>query len=101
MKLKKGDEVLIVRGKDRGRTSKIERVFSKEKKVLISGVNIYKKHLKKRGREPGGIIEVSKPLPVSNVALICPNCKKKARIGLKTVGGEKYRICRKCGEIIK
>jgi len=97
MKLKKGDLVTVVRGKDAGKTEKIVKVFTKEEKVLIEGVNQYKRHVK--GRMPGKkseIITITKPLAVANVQLVCPNCKKLTRVGYKTLKDEKVRVCRKC-----
>jgi len=97
MKLKKGDLVTVVKGKNAGKTEKIEKVFSKEAKVLVSGVNEYKRHVK--SRMPGQkseIITLTKPLSVANVQLVCPKCKKLTRIGYKFLKDEKVRICRKC-----
>ncbi len=99
MKLKKGDEVIVVRGKDEGKKGKIEKVFSKENMVLIPGMNLYKRHKKSRMQnKPSEIIEITKPFPVSNLALICPNCHKRTRVGYKIENKEKIRICRKCKE---
>jgi len=102
MKLKKGDTVLIIRGKDRGRKGKIERVYSKADRVLVEGLNIYKKHVKAQGKDkPGGIIEISRPLPVGNVILVCPKCKKTIRVGyFFDKQGKKHRKCKKCQEAI-
>lgn len=100
MKLKKGDQIIVTAGKDRGKKGKIEKIFPNENKVLVTGVNIYKKHLKKTDKNPGGIIEVTRPLPVSNVSLICPKCKESGRVGYKIEAGEKFRICRKCQQAI-
>lgn len=97
MKLRIGDEVLVMGGKDKGRRGTIERVFQDENKVLLPGVNIYKKHQKGFPGRPGGIIEFSRPLPVASVALVCPNCGARTRVGYKLMNdGEKVRICRKC-----
>lgn len=97
MKLVKGDEVIILKGKDKGKKGKIEKVFTKAKEVLIPGTNLYKRHYKSRlQNKPSEIIEITKPFPVSNVALICPNCKKQTRVGYKFENKEKIRICRKC-----
>jgi large subunit ribosomal protein L24 len=97
MKLKKGDLVTVVRGKDNGKTEKITKVFSKEGKVLVDGVNQYKRHVKGRMQgQKSEIITLTKPLPVSNVQLVCPKCKKLTRIGYKFLKDEKVRICRKC-----
>src|SRR5579872_2058216 len=97
MKLKKGDEVKIVAGKDKGKTGKIEKVFSKPGKVVVPGVNEYKRHMKKRqeGQE-SQIITITKPLAQAAVQLICPKCKKLTRVGYKMNGKEKIRVCRKC-----
>ena len=101
MKLKKGDEIIIIAGKDKGRKGKIERVFPKEGKVLIPGINIVKKHLKPRKEgEKGGIVEIAKPLDVSKVALVCPKCGKPTRVGYLITKGSKERICKKCKQVI-
>lgn len=101
MKLKRNDEVIIVKGKDKGKRGKIEKVFTKENKILIPGINLYKKHYKSRMQnKPSEIIEITKPFPVGNVAIICPNCKKQARIGYKMDNKEKIRICKKCNKKI-
>lgn len=101
MKLKKGDQVIILYGKDKGRKGKIEKIFPKIGKILVPGVNIYKKHLKPQGEgKPGGIIDKVFPLPLANVALLCPKCNKKTRIGYQIDKEKKYRICKKCGSIL-
>jgi len=97
MKLQKGDQVKIVTGKDKGKEGKVERVFTKENKVLIPDVNQYKKHIKaKTQNQKSEIITITKPLPVSSVALICPKCKKQTRVGYIVDKDKKVRICRKC-----
>src|SRR3989344_2251689 len=97
MKLKKGDSVKVVSGKDKGKVSKVEKVFSKTGKVLVSGANQYKRHQKGRSQgQPSEIITIIKPLPVQNVAIICPHCKLQTRIGYKIEKNKKIRICRKC-----
>ncbi|PIS08717.1 50S ribosomal protein L24 [Candidatus Beckwithbacteria bacterium CG10_big_fil_rev_8_21_14_0_10_34_10] len=103
IKIKVGDLVKVRIGKDKGKTGKVEKVFPKKRKVLVTGVNVFKKHLKAKGKEqPGGIIDLTKPLEVSNLSLICPKCSKVTRIGY-SVGkdNKKYRKCKKCQEIIK
>jgi len=97
MKLQKGDTVNVVRGKDSGKTGKVEKVFSKEAKVLVEGVNQYKRHVKARmAGQKSEIITLTKPLPVSNVMLLCPKCKKLTRVGYKVMKEDKVRICKKC-----
>lgn len=96
MRLKTGDTVLVTAGKDKGRTGKIERLFVKENRVLVAGINLYKKAKKAAQGQKGGIIEFARPLPLANVALICPHCKKQTRIGMLLTKIDKARICKKC-----
>lgn len=101
MKIKKGDQVKVINGKDKGKTGSVEKVFTKTKKVLIAGVNIYKRH--KKGRFQGQkseIIDITKPLPEANVQLVCPKCHVLTRVGYRVEKGKKVRICRKCEQII-
>lgn len=100
-KIKKDDTVQILLGKDRGKTGKILRVSTKKNAVLVEGVNMYKRHIRKMEGHEGGIIEVTKPLDLSNVALVCPHCKKPTRVGFKVEGDTKVRVCKKCKEAIK
>lgn len=101
MKLKKGDEVKVIRGKDKGKTGKIEKVFSKLSKIAIVGVNQYKRHLKARSQsEPSEIKTLTKPLYATNVKLICPKCHLPTRVGFVFEGNKKERICRKCKQVI-
>ena len=101
MKIKKGDTVLIISGKDKGKKGKIIKAFPKERKVLIEGVNLKKKHQKpKKTGEKGQIIEKPAPINVSNAKLICSKCNKAVRIGYKIAGSKKYRICKKCNKQI-
>lgn len=96
MKLKKGDEIIVTKGKDRGKRGKIEKIMPKDMAVLVPGLNIFKKHVKPQGQnKPGGIVDIIKPLKVTNIALICSQCGKQTRIGFVT-NGTKKRICRKC-----
>lgn len=97
MKIKKNDTVLIISGKDRGKSGKVIRVFPKINKIIVEGVNLVKKHRKPRRQgEKGQIIEISKPIDVSNVMLLCPKCGKASRVGYKVINKEKFRICKKC-----
>lgn len=100
MKIHKNDTVQILLGKDRGKTGKVLRVFPKKDKVLAEGINIYKRHVKKTRQHEGGVIDISKPVNISNVALVCPGCKKATRVGFKIEGKTKVRVCKKCKEII-
>lgn len=97
MKLKKGDTIKVVHGKDSGKTGPIEKVWPKENKVTVTGVNMFKRHMKARVEgQKSGIMDVTKPLSVANVALVCPKCKKETRVGYKVTAKSKVRICRKC-----
>lgn len=100
MKFKKGDEVIVTIGKDRGKKGKIEAVFPKQQEILVAGVNIYKRSLKPRGQgKPGGIIDITKPLALAKIALLCPKCGKPTRVGYQLTPS-KLRVCRKCGGVI-
>lgn len=101
MKLKKGDQVMVITGKDKNAKGKIEKVFLKQGRVLIPGINVYKKHVKPQGEgKPGGIVDITKPLPVTNVALICPKCGQRTKISYQLTKIGKQRICRKCQAVI-
>lgn len=100
LKFKIGDTVKVTIGKDKGREGKIEKIFPKSGIALIPGVNIYKKHVKGSPGQKGGIYEIPKPLAFSKLTIVCPKCKKSARIGFKIVGEEKLRICKKCNKEI-
>lgn len=97
MKLKKGDTVFVTTGKDKGRKGKVEKVFPKTGSVVVAGVNVFKRHLKKRDeKRPSSIIDITKPIDVSKVALVCPKCNQPTRVGYLVVHGEKERVCKKC-----
>ncbi len=101
MKFKKQDEVIVRTGKDKGKTGKIERVLPKLNAVVITGINQFKRHTKSQGQnKPGGIINITKPLSVANIALVCPKCKQVTRIGYTMENEEKKRTCKKCKQII-
>ena len=100
MKIHKGDNVQITNGKDRGKSGQVERVFTKDNKVLLTGLNVFKRHVKSRQGIEGGIIDIAKPMDISDVMLVCPNCKKPTRVGFKVDGDLKTRVCRKCGKEI-
>lgn len=102
MKLRKNDKVTVLAGREKGKTGEITRVLPKESTVVVEGIGIIKKHVKPSDKNPrGGILEITKPIDVSKVALICPNCKKATRIGYQINGDTKERICRKCKAVVK
>lgn len=101
MKLKIGDEILVVSGREKGKKGKIEKTLPKEAKVVVTGINLYKKNKKASGsNQKAGIIDIIKPLPVANVAFVCPKCKLPARIGFVIKNDSKSRVCKKCDQII-
>ncbi len=102
MKVRKGDTVKILSGKDRGKRAKILRVLPQERRVIVEGVNLKKKHRRSRREDrKGEIILLPAPMAASAVEIICPACGKPTRVGYtKTDAGTKRRICKKCGKEI-
>ena len=97
MTVKKGDNVVVIAGKDKGKTGKVLEVFPEENRVLVDGVNIVTKHKKARNQnEKSGIVKKSAPINASNVMIICPSCGKATRVYHKEIDGKKVRVC-KCG----
>lgn len=97
MKLKKGDKVKVIAGKDKGREGVIDRVYKNQESVLVAGVNQYKRHIKKNEKMPqGGVVDLPRPLNVAKVMLICPKCGKLTRVAYENGKGGKKRVCRKC-----
>ena len=102
MKLKKGDNVIVLSGNDKGKTGEVLEVIPSTQKVIVKGINIRKKHVKPRkAGEEGGIIPAEFPIHSSKVNVVCPKCGKPARIGYKVEGDKKVRICKKCGAELK
>jgi large subunit ribosomal protein L24 len=96
-KLKKGDEVQVLSGKDKGKKGKIEAILTKERKVVVTNINQYKRHLKRRSQnQPSEIITLTKPLPIGVVALVCPKCHLPTRVGFKKDKSGMNRFCKKC-----
>src|SRR3990172_1098621 len=102
MKIRKGDTVLVIAGKDRGKRGKVHRVYQGESKALVEGVNMIKRHMRPRPTvRQTGIVEREAPIQVSNLMLVCPKCNQPCRIGHKLLEeGSKVRLCRRCGETI-
>jgi large subunit ribosomal protein L24 len=98
MKLRKGDRVRVLSGKDIGREGEITRVFPEQNRVIVDGVNVAKKHQRAtKATMQGGIIDKDMPIHVSNVAIVCATCGP-TRIGYRFEGNDKIRVCRKCGK---
>lgn len=100
-KIKKGDQVKMLAGKDSGKDGKVGSVFPVEGRVVVDGLNLIKKHMKpRREGEKGQRVEIPRKVDISNVALICPKCGKTTRVGFKKTEKEKVRFCKKCNSEI-
>jgi large subunit ribosomal protein L24 len=99
-KIRRNDTVEVIAGKDKGKQGSVVRIITAKDRVIVSGVNIVKKAIKKRNQqEAGGIAEIEAPLHISNVAIVCKKCGT-TRIGYKIDDGKKIRVCRKCGDLL-
>lgn len=102
IRIKKGDTVKVLAGKDSGKTGVVEFVNISEKKLLVKGINMYKKHVKPNKKYPtGGIIDINKGIEISNLILVCPNCGKNTRVAYKIEDNTKIRVCKKCDKSIE
>jgi large subunit ribosomal protein L24 len=110
MKIYTGDKVVVIKGEYKGEVSKVIKVFRKNNSVLLQGINIVKKHvriptLEDTPKKEPKIIKIEKPIDISKVMLICPNCTKPTRVGFKLIQDQgklkKIRICKKCNQEIK
>ncbi len=102
MKIKKGDQVIVLTGKDKGRKGEVIKAMPKENKVVVQGINVVKKHQRPSQVSAGGIITKEAPIQVSNVALIDPKTNEATRVGYKVLeDGSKVRVSKKSGEVIK
>ncbi len=101
MEIRKGDNVLVLTGKDKGKTGTVISASPKSGKVVVMGVNVQKKHLKARSATmQGGIVDQNGPIDVSNVMIVCDKCKKATRIAHKEEAGKSVRVCKKCGAVL-
>ncbi len=102
MKIRKGDEVVVITGKDRGRKGKVRQALPRENRVEVEGINMIKRHMKPRGQaKKAGIIEREAAINLDNIMLICPKCHMPARVGFQFLDdGRKIRVCKKCLEAI-
>ncbi len=101
-KIKKGDIVQAIKGKDKGKKGKVLNVFLATGRVLVEGLNLAKKHKRQSSQEQkGGIISIEMPISISNLALVCKSCNRPTRVGFKVLkDGNKSRICRSCKEVL-
>jgi len=98
-KIRREDTVLVIKGKERGKTGVVRQVIPRQRRVIVTGVNIVKRHMRPRADRPGGIIEREAAIHVSNVMVICQSCSKTTRVGLRIrEGGGKVRFCRHCDQ---
>ena len=101
MKIKKGDQVIVITGRDKGKTGEVTKAMPKDSKVVVTGINLVKRHTKQTQENAGGIISKELPIHVSNVALIDPKSGKATRVGIKVEkDGSKVRVAKKSGEVI-
>jgi large subunit ribosomal protein L24 len=100
-KIRTGDTVVVIAGRNKGEQGKVRKNLIERDRVVIEGVNIVKKHIKRGRARQAGIVEVEAPLHVSNVMLICPSCKQATRVGVRKVdNGKNARYCKKCEAMI-
>jgi large subunit ribosomal protein L24 len=102
MKIQKGDEVIVLQGKDKGKKADVVRALPDRQKVILEGVNVAKRHAKPtRATQQGGVIDKFMPVHISTVALVCKTCDRPTRVGYKVEkDGEKVRVCKKCGSAL-
>ena len=100
LKIKKGDQVIVLSGEDKGKTGEVVKSMPKESKVVVQGINLVKRHTKPSQTTPGGIVTKEAPIDISNVAIVDPKSGKASKIGYKEVNGKKVRVARKSGEVI-
>lgn len=100
-RVKKGDRVIVTTGRDRGKKGEVLRVYPDDKRALVSGVNVVKRHQRQTQRQQGGIVNKEAPVHLSNLAHVDPKTGKATRIGFKFLGdGRKVRFAKKSGEVI-
>jgi large subunit ribosomal protein L24 len=101
LKIKKGDKVVVITGKDKGKTGEVLRVLPKDLRLVVQGVNMVKRHTRPAMGQPGGIVEKESTIHISNVAHIDPKSNKPTRVGYKELGdGRKVRVARRSGEVL-
>ncbi len=101
LKIKKGDKVVVISGRDKGKSGEVLRVLVEENRAVVQGVNMVKRHTRPRPGEPGGIVEKEAAIHVSNIAHVDPKSQKPTRVGFKTLGdGRKVRFAKRSGEVL-
>ncbi len=101
-KIKRGDTVKVIRGRDKNKIGKVKKVFKDTNRIIVEEVMVVKRHMKARSENvPSGIVEMESPISQSNVRLVCPNCGEETKVGFKFVENKKVRYCKKCNEVIE
>jgi large subunit ribosomal protein L24 len=101
VKIHKGDQVIVLSGKDKGKKAQVVRAMPGRERVILEGVNVAKRHAKPtRATQQGGVIDKFMPVHVSTVALLCKGCDGPSRVGYRFDDGEKVRVCKKCGAVL-
>jgi large subunit ribosomal protein L24 len=100
LKIKKGDNVIVISGRDRGRSGEVLKVFPEDRRLIVQGVHMARRHQKPRMGDPGGIVDKELTIHVSNVAHVDPSSGKATRIGYQVISGKKVRVARRSGEVI-
>lgn len=102
LKIKKGDMIKVIKGKDKGKKGKVIEVLFAKKRALIEGINLAKKHKRRTQQDQkGGIVSIERPISIANVMVICKHCNKAARLGFKALSdGTKARFCKSCKETL-
>ena len=102
MKIRKDDTVLVIAGKEKGKTGKVRFAYPKKERLMVEGINFIKRHIRARGRvRQAGIIQLEAPIPMSNVMLLCSRCNRPTRVSFRFLeDGRKVRVCNRCSEVI-
>lgn len=102
LKIRKGDTVKVLRGRDGGKTGTVIRAIPAKARIVVEGINMVQKHVRaKRTGEKGQRLSVAAALSISNVQLICPQCKRATRVGITRLDGKRQRVCKKCNSVIE
>lgn len=100
-KIVSGDEVVVLRGKNKGSRGRVRQNMPREDKLVIEGINIVRKHIKRGRARQAGIVEIEAPMHASKVMIICPSCGEAARVGFRMSNDTKVRFCKKCDAVIE
>jgi len=101
-RIKKGDLVMVMKGRERGKTGRIRQIFLDKNRAIVTDVNIVKKHVRQGSTQArqAGIVDIEAPIQLANLALVCKECGKTTRVGTRLLeNGQKARFCKKCGEL--